>query len=93
MPQEIEPIELQTVQSTSISNTTSTHHGIQEDETILTTARPQPKVRQSQAILVILVILQLTAITCPTSIKSGLTTVSIPRIAADLAIQQQFYFW
>ena len=45
MPQETEPIELQTVQPTSTSNTTSTHHGIQDDETIPPTARPQPKVR------------------------------------------------
>ena len=90
MPQETEAIELQTVQPTSTSNTTSTHHGIQGDETILPTARPQPKVRQSQAILVIL---QLSAIKCLTSMSSGLMTVSMPRIAADLAIQPHLYFW
>ena len=90
MQQETEAIELQTVQPTSTFNTTSSLHGIQDDETILPTASLQPKVRQSQAILVIL---QLSAITCLTSMSSGLMTVSIPRIAADLAIQPQLYFW
>lgn len=86
MPQEMEATELQTLQPTSTSNTTSTHHGIQDDATILPTARAQRKVRQSQAIIVIL---QQTAITCLTNTSYGYITVSIPRIAADLGVQPQ----
>ena len=84
MPQEIAPLDLTDLQS-SCAN-----HGVQDTEPVLPAAITQPEVRQSQAIVVIL---QLTAITFLTSMSTGLMTVSIPRIAADLAIQPQLYYW
>ena len=50
----------------------------------------QPEVPRSRATIIIL---QLTAITLLTSTINGLLTVSIPRIASDLGIQPQLYFW
>lgn len=84
MPQEVDAIELGNLQPTSAD------HAIQDIEPILPTATTRSEVRQSQAIVVIL---QLTAITFLTSMTTGLMTVSIPRIAADLAIQPQLYYW
>ena len=49
-----------------------------------------PEVPRSRATIIIL---QLTAITLLTSTINGLLTVSIPRIASDLGIQSQLYFW
>lgn len=41
----------------------------------------------------VIVIVQLTAITFVTSITTGLINVAIPRMAADLAIAPQLYYW
>ena len=60
------------------------------DNTIQTTQPTLPEVRRSRATIIIL---QLTAITLLTSTVNGLLTVSIPRIASDLGIQPQLYFW
>ena len=60
------------------------------DNAVQTTQTTQPEVRRSRATIVIL---QLTAITLLTSTINGLLTVSIPRIASDLGIQPQLYFW
>ena len=60
------------------------------DNAIQTTQPTLPEVRRSRATIVIL---QLTAITLLTSTVNGLLTVSIPRIASDLGIQPQLYFW
>ena len=60
------------------------------DNAIQTTQPTLPEVRRSRATIIIL---QLTAITLLTSTSNGLLTVSIPRIASDLGIQPQLYFW
>ena len=60
------------------------------DNAIQTTQPTLPEVRKSRATIIIL---QLTAITLLTSTINGLLTVSIPRIASDLGIQPQLYFW
>ena len=60
------------------------------DNAIQTTQPTRPEVRRSRATIIIL---QLTAITLLTSTINGLLTVSIPRIASDLGIQPQLYFW
>lgn len=40
-----------------------------------------------------IVILQLSTVTFLTSVSTGLITVCIPRIAADLHIQPELYYW
>ena len=60
------------------------------DNAIQTTQPTLPEVPRSRATIIIL---QLTAITLLTSTINGLLTVSIPRIASDLGIQPQLYFW
>ena len=60
------------------------------DNPIQTTQPTLPEVRRSRATIIIL---QLTAITLLTSTSNGLLTVSIPRIASDLGIPPQLYFW
>ena len=84
MAQEAASVELQNFHSTSAD------YAIQPTEPTLPTPTTRPDMRQSRAIIVIL---QLTAITALTSISSGLMTVSIPRIASDLDIQPQLYYW
>ena len=84
MAQEAAPVELQNLHAPSAG------HAIQPTEPIMPTPTTRPEMRQSRAIIVIL---QLTAITALTSISSGLMTVSIPRIASDLDIQPQLYYW
>lgn len=66
------------------------NHAIQATQPTLPTATTQREIRRSQAIVIIL---QLTAITFLTSTSNGLMTVSIPRIASDLGIQPQLYYW
>lgn len=90
MPQEVESLELGTLQPVSTSRTSSANHGIEDTEQTLPTTTTQPEVQQSQAIIVIL---QLTAVTFLTSVSTGLMTVSIPRIAADLVSRPQLYYW
>ena len=53
-------------------------------------AETKGKVTKGRAAIIII---QLTAVTFLTSISTGLTTVSIPRIAADLDIRPQLYYW
>ena len=42
---------------------------------------------------VVAILIQLTALAFVTSITTGIMNVSIPRIAIDLAIQPQLYYW
>ena len=83
MPQEVVP-QLANLQPSP------TDHAVQASEPISQMPITQLHVRMSQAIIVIL---QLTAITFLTSLSSGLMTVSIPRIASDLGILPQLYYW
>jgi hypothetical protein len=55
-----------------------------------TTGTTQREVRSSRANIVII---QLTATALLTSISSGLINICIPRMAIDLDIAPQFYFW
>ena len=84
MSQEVAPLELKSLQPDSPD------HVVLDAEPILPTPTTQPEVRKGQAIIVIL---QLTAITFLTSISTGLMTVSVPRIASDLDIRPQLYYW
>ena len=84
MQREVGPRELKKL------HLSSADHASQATRPILPTPITQPNVRRS---LTIGIILQLTAITFLTSISSGLMTISIPRIASDLDIQPQLYYW
>ena len=84
MAQEEVSVQLQNLHDTSAD------HAVRPTEPMLSIPITRPDMRQSRAIIVIL---QLTAITALTSISSGLMTVSIPRIASDLHIQPQLYYW
>ena len=84
MTQQEAPVQLQNLHDISAD------HAVQPIEPMLSIPITRPDMRQSRAIIVIL---QLTAITALTSISSGLMTVSIPRIASDLDIQPQLYYW
>ena len=84
MPQEPTQLELKDLQ------TASTDHAISDSGPILPASTTQAEVRPSLAIIVIL---QLTLVTFLTSISTGLMTVSVPRIASDLDIQPQLYYW
>ena len=55
-----------------------------------TTGTTQLEMKNSRANIVII---QLTATTLLTSISSGLINICIPRMAIDLDIAPQFYFW
>jgi hypothetical protein len=55
-----------------------------------TTGTTQREVQSSRANIVII---QLTATTLLTSFSSGLINICIPRMAIDLDIAPQFYFW
>lgn len=90
MPEAAESTELRILQSTSAVESNSAINAINDPELILPTTAIKPEMRQSQ---VIIVIMQLTAITFLTSITTGLITVSIPHIAAELSIQPQLYYW
>lgn len=81
------PLELEVLHSTpnSTSNTASA-----DQEKPQSTQPVQPNLRLSHGIIVII---QLTAVTFFTSITTGLITVSIPTVAADLSIQPQLYYW
>lgn len=84
MSQEMAACELKDLQPSS------TDHVVRDPEPLLSTQITQPRVRQGQAIIVIL---QLTAVAFLTSISTGLMTVSVPWIASDLDIQPQLYYW
>lgn len=95
MPSILDHLELQTLQPENISRADglrdqSPTNQVGELSAPTAATITAQDVRKSRAVIVIL---QLTAVTFLTSVSSGLITVSIPRIAEDLAIQTQLYYW
>lgn len=77
-------VELRNIQPTSAD------HADQDSEPTLPAPTSQVELRPSQALIVIM---QLTSVTFLTSMSTGLMTVSVPRIASDLNIKPQLYYW
>ena len=84
MAQEVTQLELKDLHSQP------TDHATSDSEPNLQASATQRQVLPSLAIIVIL---QLTFVTFLTSVSTGLMTVSVPRMASDLNIQPQLYFW
>jgi hypothetical protein len=71
---------------------------VQDHDTAHGTASPERRTagtmqREVQSSRANIVIIQLTATALLTSISSGLINICIPRMAIDLDIAPQFYFW
>ena len=95
MSSTITSVNLETLDEQRLMNGSISHQASKKDgpEEIAASAESTENGRFLGRTRAAIVIVQLTAVTFLTSISTGLITVSIPRIAGDLAIQPQLYYW